>query len=103
MARIAIVGVGAIGGAVAGLLEMAGALGDSLGEEILAYYRGAPPDAVNSLFADRLAGRCMETDARNGAIVRKGVKHGIPTPLNSMAVTLLDAQQPGRVKGNPSP
>ncbi len=57
MARIAIVGVGAIGGAVAGLLEMAGALGDSLGEEILAYYRGAPPDAVNSLFADRLAGR----------------------------------------------
>jgi 2-dehydropantoate 2-reductase len=69
-------------------------LSDSLGEEILAHYRAHPPDAVNSLLADRLAGRRMETDARNGAVVRKGEKHGIPTPLNRMAVTLLDAQQP---------
>jgi 2-dehydropantoate 2-reductase len=69
-------------------------LSDTLGEEILAYYRAAAPDAVNSLLADRLAGRRMETDARNGAIVRKGEKHGIPTPLNRMAVTLLEAQQP---------
>ena len=70
-------------------------LSESLGEEILARYRAGPPDAVNSLLADRLAGRRMETDARNGAIVRKGEKHGIPTPLNRMAVALLDAQQPG--------
>jgi 2-dehydropantoate 2-reductase len=69
-------------------------LADSLGEEILAHYRGQPPDAVNSLLADRLAGRRMETDARNGAIVRKGERHNIPTPLNRMAVALLDAQQP---------
>ena len=46
MARIAIVGVGAIGGAIAGLLEMAG-------------------------------------------------EHEIPTPLNRMAVALLDVLQPG--------
>lgn len=71
-------------------------LSDSLGEEILTHYLGGPPDAVNSLLADRLAGRRMETDARNGAIVRKGEKHGIPTPLNSMAIALLEAQQPGR-------
>jgi 2-dehydropantoate 2-reductase len=70
------------------------ALSDSLGEEILSHYRNAAPDAVNSLLADRLAGRRMETDARNGAIVRKGEKHGIPTPLNRMAVALLEAQQP---------
>lgn len=70
-------------------------LSDSLGEEILAHYRSHPPDGVNSLLADRLAGRRMETDARNGAVVRKGEKHGIPTPLNRMAVALLDAQQPG--------
>jgi 2-dehydropantoate 2-reductase len=69
-------------------------LNDSLGEEILAHYRQGPPDAVNSLLADHLAGRRMETDARNGAIVRKGEKHGIPTPLNRMAVALLEAQQP---------
>lgn len=70
-------------------------LSESLGEEILTRYRAGPPDAVNSLLADRLAGRRMETDARNGAIVRKGEKHRIPTPLNRMAVALLDAQQPG--------
>jgi 2-dehydropantoate 2-reductase len=69
-------------------------LSDSLGEEFLAHYRAGPPDSVNSLLADRLAGRRMETSARNGAIVRKGEKHGIPTPLNRMAITLLDAQQP---------
>ena len=69
-------------------------LSDSLGEEILAHYRGQPPDAGNSLLADRVAGKRMEIDARNGAIVRKGEKHGIPTPLNRMAVALLDVQQP---------
>jgi 2-dehydropantoate 2-reductase len=69
-------------------------LSDSLAEEILAQYRVQPADAVNSLLADRLAGRRMEIDARNGAIVRKGKDHAIPTPLNHMAFTLLDAQQP---------
>ena len=72
-------------------------LSDSLAEEILAFYRAQPPDAVNSLLADRLAGRRLETDARNGAIVRKGEQHAISTPLNRMAVTLLDAQQPAAV------
>lgn len=66
-------------------------LSDSLGEEILAHYRRQPPTSVNSLLADRLAGKRMETDARNGAVVRKRERHGIPTPLNRMAVALLDA------------
>jgi 2-dehydropantoate 2-reductase len=46
---------------------------------------------VNSLLADRIAGRRMETDARNGVIVRLGEKHGIATPLNRMAVAVLEA------------
>ncbi|HEV2271574.1 MAG TPA: 2-dehydropantoate 2-reductase [Steroidobacteraceae bacterium] len=77
-------------------------LSDSLGEEILAHYRAGPPDAVNSLLADRLAGRRMETDARNGAVVRKGEKHGVPTPLNRMAVSLLDALQPSILTPTPT-
>jgi 2-dehydropantoate 2-reductase len=32
----------------------------------------------------------MEIDARNGAIVRAGARHGIPTPLNTMLVSLLE-------------
>lgn len=66
-------------------------LAESIGEEILAQYRKHPADSVNSLFADRLAGRRMEWNERNGAIVRKGAKHGIPTPMNAMAAALLEA------------
>ncbi len=66
-------------------------LEDSLPDTILANCRAAPRDGMNSLHADRAAGRPMETDARNGAVVRFGKKHGIPTPCNEMAVTLLAA------------
>jgi 2-dehydropantoate 2-reductase len=64
-------------------------LPDDLPETVLQIYRSAPPDSVNSLHADRAAGRQTEIDARNGAIVRLGRKHGIPTPCNQMAVALL--------------
>ena len=60
-----------------------------LGPQILARYRSAPPDAINSILADRLAGRPMEIEARNGVIVRKGERHGIGTPVNKMMVALL--------------
>jgi 2-dehydropantoate 2-reductase len=56
-------------------------------------YRTGPTDSVNSILADRLAGRPMEIDARNGVIVRLGARHGIPTPLNAFAVALLEAVQ----------
>jgi 2-dehydropantoate 2-reductase len=32
----------------------------------------------------------MEIDARNDVIVRPGERHGIPTPLNRMAVAILE-------------
>jgi 2-dehydropantoate 2-reductase len=66
-------------------------LDDNLAEQVINMYRAQPEDSVNSLLADRRAGRQMETDARNGAIVRKGEKHGIATPMNRMAVALLEA------------
>ena len=66
-------------------------LPDDLVETALRSYRAAPPDAINSLHADRLAGRPMELDARNGVIVRLGRKHGLPTPANQLAVALLTA------------
>jgi 2-dehydropantoate 2-reductase len=56
--------------------------------------RSAPPDAENSMVADRRAGRAMEIDARNGVIVRLGRKHGIATPMNALMVALLEAVQP---------
>jgi len=66
-------------------------LSDDIGEQVVEGYRAGPPDMVNSLLADRAAGRPMELDARNGVIVRRGEKHGIPTPANAMIVALLNA------------
>ena len=68
-------------------------LDDELVERVVDGARRAPADSINSLLADRLAGRAMEIDARNGAVMRFGRKHGIPTPLNQMAVALLVAAQ----------
>jgi 2-dehydropantoate 2-reductase len=64
-------------------------LDEDTAERVLAGYRDQPPDSINSMLADRLAGRQMEIDARNGVIVRKGEKHGIQTSLNRMTVALL--------------
>jgi 2-dehydropantoate 2-reductase len=69
---------------------------DAIVEAVVEGARKAPADSLNSLIADRMAGRPMEIDARNGAIVRFGRKHGIPTPLNEMAVALLTAAQDAR-------
>jgi len=71
-------------------------LDDDIVEAVVEGARKAPPDSLNSLIADRMAGRPMEIDARNGAVVRFGRKHGIPTPLNEMAVALLVAAQDAR-------
>ena len=64
-------------------------LGDEVPDWVVERTRASAPDSVNSLLGDRLAGRPMEWDARNGVIARLGRQHGIPAPLNAMAATLL--------------
>ncbi|MBO9543920.1 2-dehydropantoate 2-reductase [Caulobacter sp.] len=66
-------------------------LSDDLPDQVIAGYRGQDSASMNSLHADRAAGRPMELDARNGVIVRKGAAHGIETPANAMIVALLNA------------
>lgn len=66
-------------------------LDDDLPDVVVERTRASPPDSVNSLLADRLAGRRMEWDARNGVIVRMGAAYGLDAPLNRMAATLLGA------------
>jgi 2-dehydropantoate 2-reductase len=68
-------------------------LEDAIPDEIVARARRAPRDSGNSMYADRLAGRPMEYEARNGVIGRLGRKHGIPAPMNDLMVSLLEAAQ----------
>lgn len=71
-----------------GRAEGAG-LGPDLVDEVLSKLDASTSTHPNSLQADRLAGRRMEIDARNGAVVRLGAKHSIPTPANKVLVDLL--------------
>jgi 2-dehydropantoate 2-reductase len=54
----------------------------SIAAEIVAGLQQAPPGTATSMLQDRRAGRPLEVDARNGAVVRFGEKHGIATPAN---------------------
>lgn len=71
-------------------------LADTLPEEITARLAGAPgtPGGVNSMYLDRIAGRELEVEARNGVIPRFGRKHGIPTPICGALYALLKNVKP---------
>lgn len=66
-------------------------LDDTLPDLVVERTIASPADSINSILGDRLAGRPMEWDARNGVIVRKGAPHGIDAPLNGMAAAILHA------------
>jgi 2-dehydropantoate 2-reductase len=76
-------------------------LEENVADVVLAAQRAAPADSINSMLADRQAGRPVEIDARNGVIVRLGRKHGIATPANSMAVALMEVMSPARIGTSP--
>ncbi|NNC12126.1 2-dehydropantoate 2-reductase [Planctomonas sp. JC2975] len=73
-------------------------LSESLVEHTLAALAAPTAGHLNSMHADRLAGRPMEVDARNGAVVRIGRRHGIPTPANEFLVELLDLVAPPAIR-----
>jgi 2-dehydropantoate 2-reductase len=58
------------------------------------------PETGSSMLYDRLAGRPMEHQYLTGEIVRRGDARGIPVPLNSAVLALLEAIDRGRVTGD---
>jgi 2-dehydropantoate 2-reductase len=64
-------------------------------EAVIAQLAAYPPDLGTSILFDRLAGRPMEWDARNGVVRRFGRAHGIATPVSDVLVPLLAALSPG--------
>jgi 2-dehydropantoate 2-reductase len=69
-------------------------LDEGLIERQIAAFLKARPDEGNSMYADRMAHRAMEWDARNGVIVRKAKRHGIAVPVSAALVPLLAALDP---------
>lgn len=60
-------------------------------QKVIAGLQGGDPQRRPSMLQDLEAGRPLEHDARNGAVVRRGTHHGVPTPINSMLNRLLRA------------
>jgi 2-dehydropantoate 2-reductase len=48
----------------------------------------------SSMARDLEEGRRLEVDALSGAVVRRGIKHGIPTPVHQTIVACLSVHQP---------
>ena len=68
------------------MAEPAGSL-----REVMEQIATFPPDLGTSMLFDRLAGRPLEWEARNGVISRLGARHRIPTPVNDDVVAQLAA------------
>jgi 2-dehydropantoate 2-reductase len=76
------------------------ALNDDEAETILATFLGYPPEAGTSMYFDCLAGRPLEIEALNGAVVEAAHRHGIPVPLNAALVALLTATSDANAAGS---
>jgi 2-dehydropantoate 2-reductase len=57
-------------------------LGRETVDEVIEQIATFPPDLGTSMLFDRLAGRRLEWEARNGVISRFGAAYGIPTPVS---------------------
>lgn len=65
------------------------ALSADVVERWAAFSSRANPGIYGSMYQDLVAGRRMELDSLNGAIVRFGAAHGVPTPMNTAIYAAL--------------
>jgi 2-dehydropantoate 2-reductase len=62
---------------------------DAFADEVAAQTVATPAGGAPSTLTDRLRGRPLEVDARNGTVVRLAARHGIATPVNARAAELM--------------
>ena len=55
----------------------------------IAYIEGDLEDMHASMHADIMAGRPLELEALNGAVVRAGERVAVPTPINDLIYAAL--------------
>jgi 2-dehydropantoate 2-reductase len=70
-------------------------LDDAVIDEMVKMFATAPEDLTTSMLSDREARRPLEWDIRNGVMLRKARKHGLPTPISEVLVPLLAAASDG--------
>lgn len=70
-------------------------LDDGVVDEIVQLFAGLSEDLTTSILTDRELGRPLEWDVRNGVIARKGLEHGVSTPISDIVVPLLAAASDG--------
>lgn len=58
-------------------------------DNTVAYIEGDLEDMHASMHADIMAGRPLELEALNGAVVRAGMQAGVPTPINDVIYAAL--------------
>jgi 2-dehydropantoate 2-reductase len=66
-------------------------LTDRDADDVIAWLEALPKDAGSSILTDRLSGRALEWEARNGVVGRLGRRHGVPTPVSDTVSALLHA------------
>lgn len=76
---------------VAEVLAVAAAEGVPLDRDVSFVNRFVTSDNVTSMLQDVLRGRRTEIGFLNGAIVERGRKHGLPTPVNETLTLLVEA------------
>lgn len=64
-------------------------LDDGLCDRTMAYIDGYARDLHASMYTDLERGNPLELEALNGAVVRLGVRAGVPTPVNQCIYALL--------------
>ena len=64
-------------------------LDSAIVEQTLAYIEGSLEDLNASMHADIVAGRPLELEALNGAVVRAGKAANVPTPINDVIYAML--------------
>jgi 2-dehydropantoate 2-reductase len=68
-------------------------------EQTLAYMEGSLEQMYASMHADLMAGRPLELEALNGAVVRAGARTGMPTPINDLIYAMLKPYAGGKPTG----
>jgi 2-dehydropantoate 2-reductase len=65
-------------------------------DDTLQYIEGSLEQMHASMHADIMAGRPLELEALNGAVVRAGRSAGVPTPINDVIYAMLKPYAEGR-------